>query len=269
MRTVHATLLPFLLALAVPAAADVVITMSGRDASGAETADNTIYVRGEDIRIDNVGGVSGHMSMIFLGDEMIVINIDEKEYFRLDEATLQRFDSQMNEAMRMMQQQLSNLPPEQRAMAERMMQGRMQGMSGPGAAPSPPPRVVKGGPDSHGDYACTQYTVFEGDELTQEICAAGPGEVEGLGETQVAFSSMSAFLQRMTSTFGAGPLANVGRTPMDLMDQLEGFPVLTRRFRAGQLVEEVFVSTVTSAPVDASLFEPPPGYTEQEVVPAN
>lgn len=255
------------LLLLVPGArADLVLTMTGRDADGNTMADNTIYIQGEQIRLDNAGGVSGHMSMIFRGDEMIVLNIDEQEYYHLDEATLQRFSERMSGAMAQMQQQMANMPPEQRAIMERMMMGQAQSLGG---TPKPPLRVEAGGAGSFENYECTNYTVYIGMEKSQEVCAASLGQIEGLSELKTAFGKMSDFLQKMTATFGAGPLANVGKTPMDLVSQIDGFPVHSRNFENGQAVQEVYLTSVSSNSVDASVFEIPAGYREHEVMPPN
>ena len=267
MRMTNAFLLTVWVMTAPTALADVVMTMSSRDAAGNDLSDNEIFIRGEHIRVDIVDGADGNSSVIFRGDEMIAINHDAREYVRLDEATMESLGQQFNQAMQMMQQQLASLPPEQRAMAEKMMQSQMQGMGIPGAAAGPP-RIEAGGAGSHGGYSCTNYTVYEGDAKTQEICAAGLTQIEGLSEMRAAFERMAVFLQKMSDAFGPGPLADIGRTPMAMMEQIDGFPVFTRRFDGKEVAEEVVLTSVSTESLDAALFAPPAGYSEREVVPS-
>ena len=62
--------------------------------------------------------------MIFRDDLFLMINHDDKTYTVIDEATLEQIGSRMSAAMTKMEAQLAQMPPEQRAMMEKMMQGR-------------------------------------------------------------------------------------------------------------------------------------------------
>ena len=74
--------------------------------------------------------------------------------------------------------QLANLPPDQRAMAEQMMRGQMQGMMGDSES-APPPRVEKKSRGAWQGRECTHYDVFENNIKIQEICSAPLDKVDG------------------------------------------------------------------------------------------
>jgi hypothetical protein len=255
---------------ASPVSAGVVMEMATKDSSGQEMTDNTISAQSELIRLDNVGGATGHMSMIFRGNELMMLNHDEKEYYVIDEATLQQMNSQMSEAMKMMEEQLANVPPEQRAMVEKMMRGKMQGMGmdtgSQTANPPAPPRVEAAGSGNWEGYPCVKYVVHEGAEKTQEIWATPMNRIEGADEMTAAFRKMSEFMQKMTETFKAGPFAQVGQTPMGLMQEIEGFPVHSKHFSDGELERETFLKSATMKSLEPSLFEVPSGYKRQDLM---
>jgi len=83
-----------------------------------------------------------------------MINLDKKTYVEINKAQMEQMSGQMNSAMAQMQEQMKNMPPEQRAMVEQMMQGR--GMPGPAAA-APKVEYRQAGTDKVGQWTCTKY----------------------------------------------------------------------------------------------------------------
>jgi hypothetical protein len=253
---------------AAPAWAGVVMEMNAIDGSGNETEENTIYAEGEQIRLDNLGGAGEQVSMIFRGDHLVMLNHDEKEYYLIDEETLEHLNSQMSEAMRMMEEQLANVPPEQRAMVEKMMQGKMQemGMTSDGAASAPPaPRVEKSGSENWQGYPCVKYSVIEGELKSQEVLATPMTRIEGAEEMKESFKALAVFLQKMTESFKAGPFAQAGQTPLELLEEIDGFPVVTRYFEDGEITREVFLESSSTRSLESSLFEVPKGYKKRDI----
>lgn len=249
-----------------PVSADVTMKMATTDAQGRQAEDNLIQTQSGRIRVDNMGGAPGHISMIFRDNAMVILNHDEKTYYVIDEATLAKVSTRMSDAMKMMERQMSQMPPEQRAMVEQMMKGRMQGMGAPRQqAKKEPPRIEATGQTEWQSYSCTRYEVFDGGAKTQEICAASMDQIEGAEEMTDAFRQMAAFMKKMTESFSAGPLARAGRTPMDMMLEIGGFPVHTRYFENGAASHEVFLKSVVSGKLDPALFEAPRGYKRQDL----
>lgn len=146
MKRQFGTLAVLLLFMAAPASADVTMEMMTRYTKGHEKPDNLIYVKGERVRVDNVGGAPGHMSMLLKDGEMIVLNHDEQSYAVFNKETMDGVKDTMSEAMKMMEAQLAQMPPEQRAMAEEMMKSQTAYFgSASGVKDIPAPRLARGG----------------------------------------------------------------------------------------------------------------------------
>lgn len=243
------------------ALAGVVMNMVTSDGSGQQTDSSKIFAQSEMIRIDSIGGEN--MSMIFRGEEFLVLSHADKTYFVMDQAMLEQLSSQMNEAMKLMEAQLAQVPPEQRAMVEKMMQGQMQNMMP--MEPPPLPRVETGGASSWLNYSCTQYTVYSGSDKTQEICAASADQIEGSDEVIGAFQNMAAFITKMSESM-PGPMASgMAQSPTGMMDQIDGFPVHTLHYENGRLVREVSLDSITPQSLDESMFSAPADYAQQQM----
>ena len=257
-------LVVIVLAVATPLYAGVEMTLDTKDATGAVTESVKLYAQSGKIRMQDIGDASGKdMSMIFVGQEFIVVDHDDKSYIVMDEAMVQEMGVKVNAAMEQMRAQLADMPPEQRAMVEQMMQGQMAGMMG-AEEESIPTRVEEMGSGSWQSRPCTEYAVFEGDQKTQQICAAPLGEVEGADEAMAAFRNMAKFINSLAESM-PGPLGeSMAENPMGLMDQIDGFPVRTVDYVDGQVSSETTLSTVEGRDFDPGLFDIPDGYTKQD-----
>ncbi|MDH3476427.1 MAG: hypothetical protein OEM59_22335, partial [Rhodospirillales bacterium] len=103
--------------------AGVVIEMEVTDSpSEVEAATDTIYADGKKLRIDpheSQGG--GRMSMIFRDDELWILDHDKKRCQTIDKQGIEELSTEIGGAMKEMEAQLAKLPPDQRAMMEKMM----------------------------------------------------------------------------------------------------------------------------------------------------
>jgi hypothetical protein len=239
------------------ASAQVVIEMS----SSVDGATNRIYAKNSMLRMDSEQG-RDNTTVIFRGEDMLFLNHDERSYFLLDKEKLVELSDQMNSALKQMEEQMANVPPEQRAMVERMMKGRMPGF---GEAPAPL-RVEMGGNGQEGDYSCTEYTIYRGDDKRFEICAAATRELGPLaGEAMEAFEAMAEFSEQLTQAFSQGPLGGMVDNPYQIMYQIEGFPVRTRDFDNGQVTSETRLTSIVRQELDDNLFTPPDDYKQEDM----
>ena len=264
MKTLGITSIVCSLGIAMPLFAGVEMKLDTTDATGAVTESVKLYAQSGKIRMENVGDTSGQeMSMIFVGQEFIVVDHNAKTYILMDEAMVQEMGVKVNAAMEQMRAQLADMPPEQRAMVEQMMQGQMSEVMG-SAAEAIPTRVEQTGSGSWQSGSCTEYDVFEGDEKTQQICAAALSEVEGADEAMAAFKNMAKFMNSLAKSM-PGPLgASMAENPMGLIDQIDGFPVRTVDYVDGQVSAETTLSSAADSDLDPSLFAIPEGYTQQD-----
>ena len=265
MKKLNAILIFALVLTSPKAIAGVVLDMITTDGSGRQVEASKIYAQSEMVRIDIVGGSSSEqMSIIFRGDEMLMLNHKDKTYTVMDEAMLDKMSSQISTAMQQMEQQLAQMPPAQRAMVEKMMKGKMQDMMPKQNAP-PPLQVEVGESSTWKSNPCVNYSVYSGGEKTEEICAASLDSIEGSEEMMGAFRKMARFVKKMTESlpgpFGAGMAQN----PMNMMDQIDGFPVHTVQFERGAVNQEISLESVNEQTLDESMFAAPADYKKQDL----
>jgi hypothetical protein len=157
-----------------------------------------------------------------------------------------------------MEAQLASMPPEQRAMAEQMMQSQMPGMMGD--EESTPMRVEAIGPGEWRGRDCTRYAVFIGPEKSQDVCAAPLDQVDGSADMMEAFHGMAKFVKKLTESL-PGPLAaSISDNPGAVMEEIDGFPVHSVEYQYGQATGEVSLQSIVEQELEASVFAAPDGY---------
>ncbi len=263
MMKKSAALISAMLFLLSPIAyAGVVMDMVTRDASGTETDRTKIYAQSNKIRMEHGGENEASATMIFLGNEFLYVDHDDKSYMVMDEATMNQMSAQINDAMKEMEAQLAGMPPEQRAMVEQMMKGQMQGMMGQQGDTAPPPRVEAMGSGEWKSRKCREYAVFEGSVKTQQLCAADLDDVEGSDEVIEGFRAMAAYITKMTESL---PMrSDDGLNPGELMDQIDGFPVHTIDYANGEVLSESSLDSIEERDLDEAMFQVPDGYRRRD-----
>lgn len=249
--------------LVAPAYAGVAMEMVTVNSNGEEEYRTQFYAQNDKIRMDTGPSVGGtEMSTIFLGDEFVVLDHKEMRYYVIDEAMISEVGAQLNAAMKEMEKQLASMPPEQRAMAEEMMKGRMQGMMGGGQDAKP--RVEATGTGMWQTSSCKQYAVFEGGRKTQEICAASLSDIDGSAEAMQAFRSMATYLNKMTESLPMRESA--GPNPGELLGEIDGFPVVTTQYAGSKVAEVTTLESASNEAVDEALFMIPDGYKRLDLL---
>ena len=247
--------------------AGVVVEMVSKDLrSNQESPPDKTYAQGDMLRIEphQEDGAPG-IAMIFRDDALVILNHQDKSFYRMDEQTIAQLSSQISAAMEQMQEQLANLPPEQRAMMEQMMKGQMpEGMSMGGAVQQPALRVEPAGSERVDQYSCDKYEVYRGQEKTQEICVVPVNQLAALGEVMDTFRAMARFTKKLIESTQQVPLANMTNNPLQILDEIEGFPVLTRQFENGQPTQEVLFKSATQQDLGDDLFSVPSDYREMD-----
>lgn len=255
------TLCALTLAAALQAAglAGVVIEMVDKDLpNGNPSAANKIYAQGTMLRVVPHDSSLGP-EVIFRDGTIFVVNHEQHNYFRMDEATMAQVGSAMDAATRQMREQLKNLPEGQRAEALEMIKRMGGGKLPPGMGQQEPPlRVEPAGSDRVGSYACKTYAVYRGTEKQMEICSAA--DAGAAAEAMPAFREMSKFFEKMLESFKSGPLAQMAESPYQLIDQIGGIPVRVRHFENGRAVRETTMDSAQSQSLDDDSFRPPSDY---------
>jgi len=249
----------------------------------AGTANAGIYV--ESLRRDRVSGQTlstdkmylqnglGRMEeakdgsyTIFKEDGIYHVDPADHSYKVMDKATMDQMSAKMGDAMAKMKSQMASMPPERRAMMEKMM-NQMNGTGGAGAKPEIYDAVDTGKTETSNGRACRLWNETRNGELKAQYCVAPKGSLPGTDEFAAFAKRMSAFMQQMS-----GPMHNVGAGLMQqqiaVLDKINGFPIVTRHFSGGKLdSSESVVKTWESRTLPASTFEVPAGFTRKEFMP--
>lgn len=209
--------------------------------------------------------------IIYRGDrnELIVADNERLEYYVIDEQAMNKMAGQISEAMKQMEEMLKSMPPEQRAMAEQMMQQQMPGLQ---PVPETPSTLRKTGKsDTINGYDCEFYEVLQEGRKTREMCVAGWNDIEGGQEAADAMIGMGKFFERMHEAFAETAGTNIMGRQQEVfaqMRELGGYPVYARDFdEAGALAGESTLQSSRTESIDAMQFEPPEGYRRQEMSP--
>ena len=248
------------------------IETKDHDSSPPRTESIAMLVDGRNLKSEpGASGKRSQMTMIYRGDrrEMVVLDHGKKSYFVMDQQMMKKMAGQMSQAMRQMQEALKNVPAEQRVMVEKMMKQRMPAMQ----PPQRPTIVVRKTADRaelHG-YPCVKYEVLREGRKIKELWVTDWANVEGGSEVVDVFRDMATFFSEMLESFsgGAGPglAQTVGDSVFQHMNELDGFPVVTRDYGDdGSLESESALHSAKQRAVDAAEFEPPVGYKRQQMM---
>ena len=259
MNSKSRVLVALLAALPGLALAGNVMEMVTRDMQGQMLDRMVFYTDGDRGRMDS-SGQSGNHSVIFLADEFIYLDHKTQSYMVMDEAMLEGIGNQINAAMQQMEAQLAAMPPEQRAMVEQMMKEQMGGMAADRAVPALEIRKI--GKGSYKSWDCELSEMLENGRKIQEICSVDYDEVDGSGEVRASFVRMAGMLSKL---YDSMPFPQQGvSNPMEMLNQMEGFPVRAVDFENGAAVSETVLESSKSQGIEGTMFALPDGYKRMD-----
>jgi hypothetical protein len=230
------------------------IQLTERSISGGTTSTHQIQIDQNHMRAETGG--QRQQTVIFDNAKQVLwmVNNDAKTYTEMTKADVDRLSGQMSAMMATMQEQMKNLPPEQRARIEEMMKGR--GMGGGAAASKTEYKKV--GTDKAGKWNCDKYEGTRNGQKVIELCTVEPA---ALGFTMADFAvarELGDFFKGLAPQ-NADRLFSVGTEGQGF----SGVPVRRVTFSNGQpeMVHEIV--DVTRQTFPASTFEVPAGFQKQ------
>jgi hypothetical protein len=234
------------------------------DDASAKPKTNKLWADGGKLRLDMEEGKN---SVIFKNQTMYAIDHANKRVSVIDKQTMEQVGAQMKQAQAQMQDRLALMPPEQRAQVEKMM-AQHGGMGAMGNAPQPE-RTFK--PTSRTEQVagkpCAVWEVSENGAKVEEMCVAPMNTVNGGSEVLAALKDLGKMVESISQQMGGGLRDRMAQSWREL-DQVKGFPVLTRDFENGKAKREQRLVTSRTEPVPAASFDPPSGYkTEKPQMP--
>jgi hypothetical protein len=233
--------------VAVPALAAKRIQMETTDLVKNQTTTREILIDATRLRTDD-----GDHRTIFLtdgGNRLLMLDKSRNEYRVMDQQAMDQMGAQMQGATAQMDEAMKGMSPEQRAMMEKMMKGRMPG----GAAPAPSATVFTArGSGSAAGFACTKYEGVRDGQKVLELCAADAAALKlASGDYQV-YEKMREFTASMMKAMKNSPMA--GMMQGSSQGGVKGFPVEETGFRDGKPVTKVVVKSITDVAVTDADF---------------
>jgi hypothetical protein len=257
MRTAISTvvLTAAIAGLAAPLQAGDGILIVQKTTTGTNTTTNQIQIERNRMRAETGGPGGRKQVVVFDGTAQVLRIIDDgaKSYSEMTKADAESLGAQMSGAMAQMQQQMANLPPEQRAQIEAMMKGR-----GMGAVPAKT-EYVKIGTDTVGKWTCDKYDAMRNGAKTAEICTVDP-RVLGFSAADFEITRQLADFfgklvpQQADQLFKLGTGANEDKG-------FSGFPV--RMVSPGAQPTVTELTEVSRVNFSDAMFAPPAGYKKE------
>lgn len=266
MNRIGSCLLTLALAAAPLAAGvifEVVVTDHGQ--SSPRVDETQVAVEAKSLKMGIAAGERGQPgTLLYRADrrEMVVVDHDDKSYMVIDEETVRQLGNQLNDQMA---EALKNVPEEQRAMVEKMMQERMP----PQPLQQPLSEVRKTGErGNHVGYPCVKYEVLRDGRKVSEMWVTDWSNIEGGREAAAVFLEMAEFMSDMLSALPmGGPHGGFGHSVFAQMKEFDGFPVVTRNFGDdGALDTDSILRSAQSRTLDPAEFEPPAGYKRRAML---
>jgi hypothetical protein len=224
-----------------PMFAGVKILSENTDLATKKVTTDTILLDANRLRLESDDG----KSVMFLTDggrnRMVMLDKTRNTYQEIDEQTMNQMAQQMSGAMAQMQAQMKNMTPEQRAMMEKMMKGKM-----PQAAAAAPKTVYTAkGSGSVNGFSCTKYEGVLSGEKEAEVCAALPAQLKLTpGDLQI-FEKMKQFSASLTSALASSPVRMNVPTTSGFESGYEGFPIQRVDFDKGQATKRSELKSIT------------------------
>lgn len=201
---------------------------------------------------------SSEGSVLLKSGKMIMIDDKHKTYTEMDKATMEGYAKKANAAMAQMQEQMKNMPPEQRAQMEKMMGGmKMPGMSG---KPSVFDAKDTGKTDTVEGRKCRIWQMTQDGALIDEMCVVPFSSLPGKEDMQKTMKELAEAFSGMSN---AAPGA---AEQIKMRNSVNGYPVRSRPYLNGkpQGVETVLKSW-TETNIPAVRFEIPAGYKKKDL----
>jgi Domain of unknown function (DUF4412) len=197
---------------------------------------------------------AGNVSMLMdTGNgRMTVLMHDKHQYM-----DMQKMMETAGAAMQTANAALANLPPEQRAMIEERLGGKIPGMGAKMDVSVTP----TGTRERVGNFNCQVYRTQVGGEHMEDVCLANVADAGISGADQATLRHTFDEMKSMTEKMSAGMF----HSPLRSMPS-DKFPVRMTRFDdAGKVIQVVELKSVTTGGVSGGDFAIPSGYTEADI----
>jgi hypothetical protein len=158
---------------------------------------------------------------------------------------------------------MKNLPPEQRQMMEKMMQGR--GM--PAMQPAGATKIVykkAASSEKVNQWACAKYEGYREAEKVKDVWTTDWKSFGLTAENFKLMQDLSEFFKDFAKDMAAS-FDQIGSEEWEKEQGYTGIPVKTLSYANGKLRDATEVTEVKQESLAATLFDLPPGLTKKEM----
>ncbi len=238
--------------------AGVIIKSSERSKKMNLDMTTTIYVEKDRLRVETADADQNQI-IIFRGDKNVfwIIDNDKKTYSEMTQKDIEKLKEQMDKAQKMMQEQMKNMPAEQREMMEKMMPG---GMSTAKKVKTEYKKKSSG--EKVGKWRCTHYEEFKEGKKSGEMWTADWDQM-GLDRTDMqAMGQLGKFFEALSQE--TSDLMQIGSEEWEKEQGISGMPVRWINYLDGEGSSEGELKDILKQNLKSSLFEIPGGYSKGE-----
>lgn len=251
--------IPILVAVCVaacPLAAAAGVLIVEKTATGGGPAQtHQVMIEKDRMRVEHDMPSGDKGTVLFDGAKQVIrlLNYDKKTYTEMTKADVDAMGQKMSNVMAQLQEQLKNLPPDQRARMEEMVKSRMPSASAPA-----PITYRKVGMDTVGHWTCDKYEGSQNGQKVAELCTVDPTVLGFVPADFEVSQKLAEFFKRLMPQEGD----NVFRLGTADDQGFSGVPV-KRVFSVGPRQSVTEITQVSREQFPASAFDVPAGFRQQ------
>jgi hypothetical protein len=177
-----------------------------------------------------------------------IVDTEKGTSLEMNQARVKQMGAQLAAAQKQMEAQLKQMPPEKRAMVEKML--KEQGAPPPGGAK--PLTFTKAGSAKVGQWSCDRYAA-SGDGRKVEVCAAEASTVGLPAADEAVFEGFLDLSEKMAGGAAAGGLGSAADRGFP------GLPLERSETRDGKVTDRFTIQTIAQETMRADELEVPKG----------
>lgn len=264
-------LLPLLAVAATPlfAGEGVIVIQKHEDLQKGSSSTQKMYIEQDKVAIQSDGG-DGRRGFAYLAGPGLLRIIDHQKrtYQEMTEQEIEQLmggvQEQLSQAQKQIAEQMKNMTPEQRAMMEKMMGGRMAQMGAmPGAVQIEKTTYRPGdGSGEIGGRSCQWYEGYKSEKLVSLVCATDFSTFDLRASDFTVFQKLAAFMAKLAPQMA--DQINFGAEDWEEKGGFPGVPLEQKNFSGGRPTDVNTLQSVERGQmIDSSVYEAPAGYKQQ------
>jgi len=213
-----------------------------------------IFIDKDRLRVETLG-LHENMVIIFRNDKNLfwMVDMDKEEYRELTKEDLKKMKAKIDESMKMMQEQMKNLPPEQRKMMEKMMPANMSTQK-----PEKPVFTKKASGVKIKQWNCSHFEGMVDGVKKQEVWTVDWSQIGIDAKEMKALSGMGEFFESISPEMA--DLFSFGDKDAEKKGGFSGMPVKTIDYDEGKKTSVFELNKIENKSFESTVFNIPAGF---------